>query len=67
MKIILIQVLLPLATYFIGVIIGVKMGMRYMQKDYEEYIDKLFYLEDLADPEDLQHVGYSEAECGYDK
>lgn len=61
MKIILIQVLLPIVTYFIGVMIGRR-----------SVFEKLYWLEEdgqieLVDPEDLQHVGYSQSECGYDK
>lgn len=77
MKIILIQVLLPLTTYAIGILIGIRIGMKYayrrvmmiIQKEAESDKDSWDYeaLCDLVDPEDLQHVGYSEAECGYDK
>ena len=67
MKIILIQVLLPLATYFIGVLIG----MRYMKKDYDAFIDELLFREDiqddLTDQEEIQHVGYTAEQLGYDK
>ncbi len=76
MKIILIQVLLPLATYAIGILIGIRIGMKYAFKrvmmiiqQVAESDDNLDFsqLAELVDPEDLQHVGYSESECGYDK
>ena len=61
MKVILIQVLLPLVTYFIGVIIGRRsVFLKIYQLEADDELE-------LVEPEDLQHVGYSEAECGYDK
>ena len=71
MKIVLIQVLLPLATYFIGVLIGMRvMYRRFIDKNGtlwipEEYLQGNY--NDLVDPEEIQHVGYTAEQCGYDK
>ena len=61
MKVILIQVLLPLATYFIGVFIGRRSVLKY-----------IYVLEDddqaeLTEQDEIQHVGYTPEQCGYDK
>lgn len=62
MKIILIQVLLPLATYFIGVFIGMRYRARF--GTYEEFVR---FKDELVDDEEIQHVGYTAEQCGYDK
>ena len=77
MKIILIQVLLPLATYAIGVLIGIRTGTKHaykhimmiIQNAMESDEDPWNYktLCELVDQEEIQHVGYTPEQCGYDK
>ena len=63
MKILFIQLLLPLATYFIGVVIGRTSALKEAQTRYLQPAETTYYF----DQEDLQHVGYIPAECGRDK
>ena len=71
MKVVIIQVLLPLATYFIGVMIGMRiMYRRFIDKDGTLWIPEEYLTEspdDLVDDEEIQHVGYTAEQCGYDK
>ena len=61
MKIIFIQLILPLATYFIGVLIGRRSAF----KSFENYQEPV--IEDIVDPEEIQHVGYTLDQMGFDK
>lgn len=63
MRIIFIQLILPIATYFIGVVMGRTSAFKEAQTRYLQSEET----EPGFDPEDLQHVGYSPAECGRDK
>ena len=55
MRIFFMQLLLPIATYFIGVIVGVLIILKKDRKSKR--------IEDDC----IQHVGYTMEQCGYDK
>ena len=58
MTILLWHILLPIATYFIGIIVGVLI----MDKIINKKIDEIFDEDDS-----IQHVGYTPEQMGYDK
>ena len=57
MRIILLQIALPLACYFIGLFIGIK----YEKSKVE--LDEILTEESVP----IQHVGYTMEQMGYDK
>ena len=58
MTILLWHILLPIATYFIGIIVGVLIMGKIINKKIDEIFDE---------DDSIQHVGYTPEQMGYDK
>ena len=56
MRILFMQLFLPIVTYFIGVLIGALIILRKEKKPNSSYED-----------DSIQHVGYTPEQMGYDK
>ena len=63
MKIYFIFIGTVLAGYFIGLVVGLIIGSRMFKNQCSE-CQKIFI---DVDPEEIQHVGYTAEQCGYDK
>ena len=63
MKIYFIFIGTVLAGYFIGLVVGLIIGSRMFKNQCAE-CQKIFI---DVDPEEIQHVGYTAEQCGYDK
>lgn len=65
MKIIFSQLVVPIICYFIGIVVGILIGLKDSKRHCEE-CEKVFI--DVSPEEiEIQHVGYTPEQCGYDK
>ena len=66
MTILLWHILLPVATYFIGVVIGMKIEQKRCLDDFDELVKQRIVKHRIED-DSIQHVGYTPEQMGYDK
>ena len=66
MRILFIQLLVPVACYFLGVFVGMKVEQRICLDDFDKIV-KDRVAKKLAEDDCIQHVGYTMEQCGYDK
>lgn len=64
MRTLFIQLLLPIATYFIGVFVGVFVGKKIVEKNTVVVVENTGVEEDVVQ---IAHVGYTPEQMGYDK
>lgn len=65
MKIVFFQLIVPIICYFIGIGIGIMIGLRIAKRHCEEC--KEVFIDVSPEEIEIQHVGYTPEQCGYDK
>ena len=63
MKIYFIMIALGIGCYIVGLIVGLLLGSRIFKDCCAEC--KEIFID--VDQDDIQHVGYTQEQCGYDK